>query len=92
MSITDQERADRSAAAMWANDRATEWLGVELVSVGKGIAEMHMKVEPHRAQYLPRRVYLYACGYGLCLCLQQLQSSDCGAAQHDHFCERGKAR
>ena len=47
MSITDQERADQSAAAMWANDRATEWLGVELISVGKGVAEMHMKVEPH---------------------------------------------
>jgi acyl-CoA thioesterase len=47
MPITDQQRADRSATAMWANDRATEWLGVELISVGKGVAEMHMKVKPH---------------------------------------------
>ena len=50
MSITDQERADQSAAAMWANDRATEWLGVELVSVGKGIAEMHHAHHARQAQ------------------------------------------
>lgn len=45
MTLTDQERADLSAAAMWDNDRASKFLGIELVSVGKGIAEMRLSVE-----------------------------------------------
>ena len=45
MTFTDQERADRSATAMWDNDRASKFLGIELLSVGKGIAEMRLGVE-----------------------------------------------
>ena len=45
MTLTDQERADLSAAAMWDNDRASKFLGIELISVGKGAAQMRMKVE-----------------------------------------------
>lgn len=45
MTFTDQERADLSATAMWDNDRASKFLGIELLSVGKGIAEMRLDVE-----------------------------------------------
>ena len=45
MTFTDQERADLSATAMWDNDRASKFLGIELLSVGKGIAEMRLRVE-----------------------------------------------
>jgi acyl-CoA thioesterase len=47
MKLSDQERADRSATAMWNNDHASKFLGIELVSVGVGTSEMSMKVEPH---------------------------------------------
>ena len=47
MSITEQERAEQSAAAMSANDEASRWLGIELVSVGPGSAKMQMNVERH---------------------------------------------
>lgn len=45
--LTDQERATQSAQAMWQNDKASKWLGLNLVSVAPGKAEMHMKVETH---------------------------------------------
>ena len=45
MTLSNQERADLSAAAMWDNDRASKFLGIELVSVGKGISEMRLNVE-----------------------------------------------
>ncbi len=47
MTLTDQERADLSAAAMWDKDSASKFLGIELVSVGKGVAELRMAVQPH---------------------------------------------
>ena len=47
MTLSDQDRAERSAEAMWANDRASKFLGIELVSVGKGVAQMQMAVEAH---------------------------------------------
>ena len=45
MTLTDQKRADMSAAAMWDNDHASKFLGIELLSVGKGIAEMRLNVK-----------------------------------------------
>ena len=45
--LTDQTRAERSAAVMLANDAASRWLGMELVSVGPGQAEMRMIVQQH---------------------------------------------
>ena len=41
---TAQETADRSAAAMWAGDRASQALGMELVEVGPGRATLRMPV------------------------------------------------
>ncbi len=47
MTTTAQERAEKSAAAMWANDDASKWLGMELVSVGPGTAVVRLKVAKH---------------------------------------------
>ncbi|MBL4768497.1 MAG: hydroxyphenylacetyl-CoA thioesterase PaaI [Rhodobacteraceae bacterium] len=45
--MTPQERADRSAAAMWATDAASKWLGMRLDSVGPGTATMSFEVQDH---------------------------------------------
>ena len=45
--ITPQERAERSAAAMWAADDASKWLGASLDAVGPGWARLSMTVEKH---------------------------------------------
>lgn len=45
--MTPQERADRSAAAMWAADAASKWLGMTLDKVGPGTAELSFTVEDH---------------------------------------------
>ncbi|MEM9061983.1 MAG: hydroxyphenylacetyl-CoA thioesterase PaaI [Pseudomonadota bacterium] len=47
MSLTPQERARRSAEAMWATDKASKWLGMSLDDVGPGTAEMSFTVEEH---------------------------------------------
>jgi acyl-CoA thioesterase len=44
MNLSDQDRAEQSAAAMWAGDSASKYLGIELVSVGPGHAKMQMLV------------------------------------------------
>lgn len=41
-----KEIARRSAAAMWADDKASQSLGIELVSVGPGTAHVAMTVGP----------------------------------------------
>ena len=53
--MTPQERAERSAAAMWEKDRASKWLGARLDSVGPGQAEMSMRVAAHHLN-----------GHGIC--------------------------
>ncbi|WP_102224002.1 hydroxyphenylacetyl-CoA thioesterase PaaI [Acidimangrovimonas sediminis] len=45
--MTPQERAERSAAAMQAEDHATKWLGARLEAVGPGTATFSMIVETH---------------------------------------------
>lgn len=45
--MTPQERAERSAEAMWANDDASKWLGIRLDSVGPGTAVMSFEVQRH---------------------------------------------
>ena len=45
--MTPKERAERSAAAMWAGDKASEWVGMELVSVDEGEAVLEMTVQAH---------------------------------------------
>jgi acyl-CoA thioesterase len=42
--VTPQERAERSAAAMWADDRASQALGMRLVEVRPGRAVLEMPV------------------------------------------------
>ena len=45
--MTPEDRARRSAEAMWANDRASKWLGMTLDTVGPGTATMSFTVEDH---------------------------------------------
>lgn len=44
--MTPQERADRSAAAMWAQDCASQALGMQIAHVGPGTATLTMTVRP----------------------------------------------
>jgi acyl-CoA thioesterase len=54
--MTDpQALAEAAAAAMWAEDRASAGLGMRLLRVGPGEAEMAMAVEPRMAN-----------GHGIC--------------------------
>ncbi len=46
MSDEGEVRAERSAAAMWAADAASQGLGMVLEDVGPGLARMAMVVEP----------------------------------------------
>ena len=46
MSDEGELRAERSAAAMWASDAASQGLGMVLEDVGPGLARMSMTVEP----------------------------------------------
>lgn len=45
--MTPEDRARKSAEAMWANDRASKWLGMSLDAVGPGTATMSFTVEDH---------------------------------------------
>lgn len=42
--MNPQQRAERVTAAMWAADNASKWAGVEIVSVGEGIATLALTV------------------------------------------------
>lgn len=53
--MTPKERAECSAAAMWSDDGASQWLGMTLVSVDEGTAEMSLVVEKHHCN-----------GHGIC--------------------------
>lgn len=44
--MTPQTRAEKSAAAMWANDAASKWLGMSLDTVGPGSAVISFEVGP----------------------------------------------
>lgn len=45
--MTPQERAERSAAAMWAGDAASKWLGMTLDAIGPGTSTMSFVVQDH---------------------------------------------
>lgn len=47
MTMTDQERAEKSAAAMWENDNASKGMGISITKIGPGKAVLSMKVEEH---------------------------------------------
>jgi len=45
--MTPKERAEKAAATMWANDRASAWVGMELLRVDEGRAELALTVAGH---------------------------------------------
>jgi acyl-CoA thioesterase len=53
--MTPQQRAEQSAALMWANDAASKWLGLSLDAVGPGTATMSFEVQDHHLN-----------GHGIC--------------------------
>ncbi|MEL6521628.1 MAG: hydroxyphenylacetyl-CoA thioesterase PaaI [Pseudomonadota bacterium] len=53
--MTPKERAEKSAAAMWHEDRASGWLGMSLDLVDEGTAVLSLTVETHHTN-----------GHGMC--------------------------
>jgi len=53
--MTPKERATKSATAMWENDSASAWLGMELVGVDEGCATLNLKIQKHHTN-----------GHGVC--------------------------
>ncbi|TNF22117.1 MAG: hydroxyphenylacetyl-CoA thioesterase PaaI [Rhodobacteraceae bacterium] len=53
--MTPQDRATRAAQALWADDGASQWIGMRLVSVGEGTAVLSLVVEKHHCN-----------GHGIC--------------------------
>lgn len=53
--MTPQERARRSADAMWAGDAASKWLGARIDDIGPGRAVLSMQIAPHHLN-----------GHGIC--------------------------
>jgi acyl-CoA thioesterase len=53
--MTPQQIAERSAAAMLADDAATKWLGIALVEIGPGRCKMTLEVAAHHLN-----------GHGIC--------------------------
>lgn len=45
--MTPQKRAELSADAMWADDHASKWFGMEITEVGEGTATLALSVEKH---------------------------------------------
>jgi len=52
MAYSSQERAEKSAEAMWGNDNASKWFGMELSSVNEGHAKAVLTVETHHTNGL----------------------------------------
>lgn len=52
MSLSAKERAEKSAAAMWGNDQASQWVGMELAHVEEGHAKVELTVAPHHTNGL----------------------------------------
>ena len=44
--MTPKERAEKSAAAMWAGDEASKWFGMQIDAVDEGRAVLSMTVGP----------------------------------------------
>lgn len=53
--MTPKERATKSAEAMWANDQASKWFGMDLVEVDEGRAVLTLTVGDHHCN-----------GHGIC--------------------------
>jgi acyl-CoA thioesterase len=55
MPLTPQERARKSADALWADDHASKWMGLVVSKVDEGTAETTLNVEQHHCN-----------GHGMC--------------------------
>ncbi len=55
MSMTAKTRAEKSAAAMWADDQASKWAGMGIERVDEGSAALALTVEAHHCN-----------GHGIC--------------------------
>lgn len=53
--MTPQDRAEKSAQAMWADDHASKWAGMSIQSVAEGKAALQLTVEKHHCN-----------GHGIC--------------------------
>lgn len=53
--MTPKERAEKSADAMWTNDKASQWVGLEIHEVDEGHATLTLRVQPHHCN-----------GHGIC--------------------------
>ncbi len=53
--MTPKERAEKAAAAMWADDNASKWAGMEITHIDEGTATLEMTVEAHHCN-----------GHGIC--------------------------
>lgn len=55
MSMTPKQRAEKSAAAMWADDHASKWAGMEISQMDEGTAVLELTVAQHHCN-----------GHGIC--------------------------
>jgi len=55
MTLTAKQRAERAAAAMWSEDRASAWMGMSLDHVDEGCATLSLEVAKHHTN-----------GHGMC--------------------------
>ncbi len=53
--MTPKERAEASAAAMWADDAASKWFGMEIAEIDPGRAVLELTVAEHHCN-----------GHGIC--------------------------
>ena len=53
--MTPKERAEKSAAAMWNNDKASRWVGMAIKNVDEGVATLELQVQDHHCN-----------GHGIC--------------------------
>ncbi len=53
--MTPKQRAEKSAEALWSNDKASRWLGMQIEVVDEGFACLSLKVESHHTN-----------GHGIC--------------------------
>ncbi|WP_085307413.1 hydroxyphenylacetyl-CoA thioesterase PaaI [Planktotalea arctica] len=53
--MTPQDRAEKAGKAMWANDRASPWIGMQLGEVNEARARMTLHVQEHHCN-----------GHGMC--------------------------
>lgn len=53
--MTPQERARKSSEVLWAQDGASAWLGMEILSVDEGTATLRLTVQKHHCN-----------GHGIC--------------------------